>query len=102
MRHIDRLPEPEILVRKHEVWQQQFDKGRTVNPKLRPDSSKYGNKDIRKTLDACSHYKCFYCEGRKQLTESEKQSLLLYAQHDQPYSLMSEVFLKKHFPNLFA
>ena len=222
MRHINRLPEPEILSQKHELWQQQFDERRRENPKLRPDNSKYGNPKIRKALDACSHYKCFYCEsklkgelkeidhlkevaiapelaftwtnlylschncndkidhnsipvedvldpcsatdeeiqnnitfedecicsqpgsdkglktiqkfhlnsdsldlkrgkwlrkitdkalfiqramieeGRKQMSASERQGLLLYVQHDQPYSLMSEIFLKKHFPELFA
>lgn len=222
MRHIDRLLEPEILSRKHEWWQQQFDERRAANPKYRPDASKYGNKQIREVLDACSHGKCFYCEsklkgelkeidhlkevaiapelaftwtnlylschhcndkidhngipveevldpcsatdeeiqrnitfedeciciqpgsdkglktiqkfhlnsdsldlkrgkwlrkitdkalsiqrtmiveGRKQMSASEKQSLLLYVQCDQPYSLMSEIFLKKHFPELFV
>lgn len=222
MRHIDRLPEPEILSERHELWQQQFDERRAANPRCRPDNSKYGNKKIREVLDACSHHKCFYCEsglkgelkeidhlkevaiapelaftwtnlylschncndkinhnvipveevldpclatdeeiqknitfedecicsqpgseiglktiqkfhlnsdsldlkrgkwlrkitdkalciqktmieeGRQQMSASEKQSLLLYAQHDQPYSLMSEVFLKKYFPELFA
>lgn len=222
MRHIDRLPEPDILLQKRELWQQQFDKRRKENPKARPDSSKYGNKAIRTTLDACSHIKCFYCEsrlkgeskeidhlkevsiapelaftwsnlylscrncndkvdhngipvedildpclatdeeiqenitfedeciysqsgsdkglktiqkfhlnsdeldlkrgkhlrvitnqiiriqksmieeGRKQFTEQEKQSLLSYVRRDRPYSLMSEIFLRKCCPELFA
>jgi len=41
-------------------------------------------------------------EGRKKVTDSEKKTLLRYMSPDQPYSLMSEVYLKKHFANLIA
>lgn len=63
MRHIDRLPEPQILTDKHDEWQKKFDEKRKNNPNARPDSTKYGNKNIRETLDSCSHFKCFYCEA---------------------------------------
>lgn len=221
MRHIDRLPEPQILIDKHDEWQRKFDEKRENNPKARPDSNKYGHKDIRETLNSCSHYKCFYCEAtlkgdlreidhfkevaiapelaytwsnlylschncndklshdkiplsdvldpcsdtddeikenitfedecicaqpdsekglqtirkfrlnsdaqdfkrlkwlkiikdrvidiqgkmineaRNQFTEEEKKSLLRFMQRDQPYSLMSEMYLRKHLPSLF-
>lgn len=64
MRHIERLPEPEILVKKHQEWQRKFDEQRQAHPGCRPDSSKYGHKKIREMLDACSYHKCFYCESR--------------------------------------
>lgn len=41
-------------------------------------------------------------EGRNKVTDSEKKTLLRYMSPDQPYSLMSEVYLKTHFPNLIA
>ncbi len=41
-------------------------------------------------------------EGRKEVTEEEKLSLLRYMQPDQPYSLMSEIYLRKRFAFLFA
>lgn len=63
MRHIDRLPEPQILADKHDEWQRKFYEKRENNPKARPDSTKYGHKDIREMLNSCSHYKCFYCEA---------------------------------------
>ena len=63
MRHIDRLPEPQILTKKHDEWQKKFDEKRKNDPNARPDSTKYGNKNIRATLDSCSHFKCFYCEA---------------------------------------
>ncbi len=221
MRHIKRLPAPDILVKKQDEWQTKFNEKRQKNASARPDSSKYGNPSIRKRLEDCSYRKCFYCEGtlngeikeidhfievavapelaytwdnlylscancndkashacipvdevldpcrssdkeiqanitfedecicsqpcsekglktirkyhlntdlldlkrgrwlrmimkkvveiqermikegRKEWTEEEKQMLARYAQPDQPYSLMSEIFLKKHFKDLF-
>ena len=41
-------------------------------------------------------------EGRKSVTDSEKKTLLRYMSPDQPYSLMSEVYLRTHFANLIA
>lgn len=42
-------------------------------------------------------------EARSQFTEEEeeKKSLLRFMQRDQPYSLMSEMYLRKHLPCLF-
>lgn len=59
MRHINRLPEPDILAKKHNEWQINFEK----SGNKRPDSSKYGNPKIREILSSCSSNKCFYCEG---------------------------------------
>ena len=58
MRHIDRLPKPEILEKKEQEWTEKF----LVSDKDRPDSSKYGHREIRGTLGSMSHHKCFYCE----------------------------------------
>lgn len=41
-------------------------------------------------------------EGRKNVTDAERNALLRYMSPDQPYSLMSEVYLKTHFANLIA
>lgn len=41
-------------------------------------------------------------EGRRTVTEAEKKALLRYMSPDQPYSLMSEVYLKSHFAKLIA
>lgn len=41
-------------------------------------------------------------EARNQFTEEEKNSLLRFMQRDQQYSLMSEMYLRKHLPNLFT
>lgn len=64
MRHIDRLPEPDILVKKHDEWQAKYDAKREADPSARPDSSKYGNPKIRERLKDCSYGKCFYCESK--------------------------------------
>ena len=63
MRHIKRLPAPDILVKKQDEWQTKFNEKRQKNASARPDSSKYGNPSIRKRLEDCSYRKCFYCEG---------------------------------------
>ena len=63
MRHIDRLPEPQILSKKKEEWQCKFEQKLARNPKVRPDASKYGHEEIRQQLNSCSFNKCFYCES---------------------------------------
>lgn len=64
MRHIDRLPIPQILNSKKQEWQTKFVEKLVINSKARPDSSKYGHKDIRQQLNTCSFNKCFYCESK--------------------------------------
>lgn len=59
MRHIERLPIPKILDDKQEEWQKKFEEKLVSNPKARPDSSKYGHKDIRMQFNSCSFNKCF-------------------------------------------
>ena len=62
MRHIDRLPIPDILAQKHDEWQRKFEEKLATHPKARPDNSKYGHKDILSLLYTMSYGKCFYCE----------------------------------------
>ncbi len=58
MRYIKRFDKPNILVEKQKEWTEKFiDSG-----KDRPDSSKYGHSEIKSSLFAMSHNKCFYCE----------------------------------------
>lgn len=64
MRHIKRLPIPQILANKHAEWQAKYEEKLAKNPKARPDGTKYGHKDIRDTLNSCSFNKCFYCESK--------------------------------------
>lgn len=64
MRHIERLPIPKILADKQMEWQAKFDQKLAMDPKARPDSTKYGHKDIRDQLNSCSFNKCFYCESK--------------------------------------
>lgn len=59
MRNLHRLPKPYILTNKENEWLQKlYDSG-----KNRPDSTKYGNRNIRLQLNTISHYKCYYCES---------------------------------------
>ncbi len=60
MRHIKRLPAPQILVEKQEEWTQKF----LLSNNPRPDSSKYAHREIREALNAMSMHKCFYCERK--------------------------------------
>ena len=60
MRHIDRLAEPGILTKKKAQWVADF----LASGKNRPDSSKYGHKDILAALNNMSYNKCFYSEER--------------------------------------
>lgn len=71
MRHIERLPIPLILANKHDEWQAKYEERLAVNPKARPDSSKYGHNDIRERLNSCSFNKCFYCESKLKGTLKE-------------------------------
>lgn len=71
MRHIDRLPCPDILARKQAEWQRKYEEKLEGNPKARPNSNKYAHKDIREQLRAMSHGKCFYCESP--LTDTPKE-----------------------------
>ena len=64
MRHIDRLPKPDILEKKQDEWLEKYLKKRESNPSARPDSSKYGNPSVKKCLHSCSFGKCFYCETK--------------------------------------
>lgn len=60
MRHIDRLPKPDILKEKAEGWRDAF----VGSNKKRPDNSKYAHSQIRDSLNAMSFHKCFYCERK--------------------------------------
>lgn len=67
MIHLERLPEPDVLIRKKTEWLQRF----LASGKDRPTSSTYGHPEIRATLYTISHNKCFYCERKLQERESE-------------------------------
>ncbi len=58
MIHIERLLEPEILVKNKTEWTEKFIK----SEKKRPSNSQYGHPKIRETLYCMSFQKCFYCE----------------------------------------
>jgi hypothetical protein len=60
MRHLERLPKPNILTRKEKEWTDKF----IESGKTRPDNSKYGHKDIITDLNAISFNKCFYSEQK--------------------------------------
>lgn len=62
MRQLRRLSCPEILTSKAEEWTRRYLEKRAQNGKLRPDSRQYAHPEIRDTLAAMSHKKCFYCE----------------------------------------
>lgn len=57
MIHVDRLPKPNILVRKEKEWTEKF-----LASGKGPDNSKYRHKEILTTLNSMSYHKCFYCE----------------------------------------
>ena len=59
MRHIQRLAEPDILVRKKDEWTKKF----VASGKSRADNSKYGHHEIKTALFTMGHNKCYYCEG---------------------------------------
>lgn len=64
MIHIERLAIPDILSEKQEEWQRKYDEKLELDPKARPDSSKYAHRNIRLRLGECSSDKCFYCETK--------------------------------------
>jgi uncharacterized protein (TIGR02646 family) len=60
MRGIERLPEPQILIDKKEIWLNNF----IATGNKRPDSSKYAHDSIKMQLNSMSFNKCFYCETK--------------------------------------
>lgn len=58
MRHINRLPKPDILKLKGGQWLA----GYLASGKKRPDNSKYAHPTIKQSLESMSHTKCYYCE----------------------------------------
>jgi hypothetical protein len=65
---VTRLPEPAILTEKKAEWQTKYEARRAANPTLRPPSGQYAHPRIKETLEAMSHGKCFYCEGKGKMT----------------------------------
>lgn len=59
MRHIERLPEPEILRREGKRWLEEY----LQSGEQRPKKSRYAHPMIKQTLENMSHTKCFYCEA---------------------------------------
>ncbi len=68
MRFLERLPKPKILEQKAAEWTAAFVEAPL---KKRPDNSKYAHKEVREQLLSMSFYKCFYCETKLGLKESE-------------------------------
>ncbi len=60
MRFIKRLPKPDILTRKENVWRDNF----LQSNKARPHNSQYAHQEIRSALNSMSFHKCFYCERK--------------------------------------
>ena len=58
MRHIDRLPIPNILDINGAEWTRIF----IASGRARPHSGQYGHAEVRALLNAMSGHKCFYCE----------------------------------------
>lgn len=68
MRFLRRLAKPQILEKKEVEWTQSF----VASAETRPDSKKYGHKDIKDTLGNSSNYKCFYSEVKfSELSEAQ-------------------------------
>lgn len=68
MRHLVRLPKPNILEQRAENWTESF----MTSGRVRPDNTKYGHIEIRTQLHNISYKKCFYSEV-KFATETEGQ-----------------------------
>lgn len=60
MRHLNRLPTPNILIKKQVEWTDKF----VSSSSKRPDNSKYAHKDILTDLCSISYHKCYYCEQK--------------------------------------
>ena len=101
MRHIKRLSEPEILVKKKRKWTSQF----INSDKKRPDSSKYAHHEIKSTLITMSHNKCFYCETILKGTAKEIDHLIEVSENKKKAYEWSNLFLScdncnKKIPNI--
>ncbi|MNK77883.1 hypothetical protein D3C87_974980 [compost metagenome] len=58
MRYLQRLPKPDVLIKKGDQWTKSF----IASGKDRPDNPKYGHIEIRTQLHNISFKKCFYSE----------------------------------------
>lgn len=63
MKHVDRLPIPDILQKKHDEWMAKYEAKWLADNSSRPHHSTYGHQDIIDRLMRSSHNKCFYCEN---------------------------------------
>ena len=59
---IQRLDEPDILRAKKEQWDRAYEDRRMVDRKAKPRPAQYAHEQIKRRLQAMSHFKCFYCE----------------------------------------
>jgi hypothetical protein len=64
---LTRLPEPAVLTKNGTRWTKEF----VDSSKDRPVSRRYAHKEVKATLRAISHGKCFYCEEAVPETEVE-------------------------------
>lgn len=60
---VHRLAKPAVLAARAEEWTRDFVERRRAQPGARPRSERYAHREVRETLAAMSHHKCFYCEG---------------------------------------
>ena len=61
---LERLDEPAILRERGSEWTTAFVAEREAKPGLRPASKRYAHREVKESLRAMSHGKCFYCETR--------------------------------------
>lgn len=60
---VARLDEPRVLAEHKEEWTRAFLEKHAQDPNVRPRSERYAHREVKATLAAMSHHKCFYCEG---------------------------------------
>lgn len=60
---VTRLDEPRVLAEHKEEWTRAFLEKHAEDPNARPRSERYAHREVKATLAAMSHHKCFYCEG---------------------------------------
>ncbi|MBX3270657.1 MAG: hypothetical protein KF729_10365 [Sandaracinaceae bacterium] len=64
MIQLERLEEPAVLRERAPRWAAAFLEARAAEPGRRPPSSQYAHPEVKDSLRAMSHAKCFYCETK--------------------------------------
>jgi hypothetical protein len=68
---LQRLDEPDVLVRNKAQWTADYLEECAQDPNKRPSSKKYAHPKVRAALETMSHHKCFYCEQSTKQTKAE-------------------------------